>query len=153
VDKAPTTHHSGARFEKFCEGRLLNEYARHHTRICGIFLSVIISGTKACDRHSRRRADTTAQMLRRLLHYSQYVNLRRCTSSIWPVRTCFFGWNPPGGAEYHRRHRRSAGTSAERRASSSFGQKIIEYLAKKEPSPNAAIPRGMNKALSESEAS
>ena len=33
----------------------------------------------------------------------------------------------------------------------SFGQKIIEYLGEKRVHPNAAIPGGMNKALSQAE--
>ena len=61
-------------FEKFCEGRLFNEMLVITPRICGICpVSHHLASAKACDAIIGVELTPTAEMLRRLMHYAQYV--------------------------------------------------------------------------------
>ena len=140
-------------FEKFCEGRLFNEMLVITPRICGICpVSHHLASAKACDAIIGVELTPTAQMLRRLIHYAQYVQSHALHFFYLASPDLLFGMESDPAA------RNVIGVIAAQPELAlkgvhlrSFGQKIIEYLGEKRVHPNAAIPGGMNKALSEAE--
>ena len=153
VDKAHLHITQVRGFEKFCEGRLFNEMLVITPRICGICpVSHHLASAKACDAIIGVELTPTAQMLRRLLHYAQYVQSHALHFFYLASPDLLFGMESDPAA------RNIIGVIAAQPELAlkgvhlrSFGQKIIEYLGEKRVHPNAAIPGGMNKALSEAE--
>jgi NAD-reducing hydrogenase large subunit len=136
-------------FEKFCEGRLFNEMPVITPRICGICpVSHHLASAKAGDAIMGITLTPTAQMLRRLLHYAQYVQSHALHFFYLASPDLLFGM----GSDPAKRN--IIGVIQEKPELArkgikirSFGQKIIEMLGEKRVHPNAAIPGGMNHAL------
>lgn len=137
-------------FEKFCEGRPYWEMPVMTSRICGICpVSHHLASAKACDVIMGVQLTPTAEMLRRLLHMAQFTQSHALH---------FFHLASPDllfGMESDPAKRNVMGVIAANPELAkkgirmrAFGQKIIEALGNKKVHPNAAIPGGMNKALS-----
>jgi NAD-reducing hydrogenase large subunit len=140
-------------FEKFCEGRLFNEMGIITPRICGICpVSHHLAAAKAGDAILGVELTPTAVMLRRLLHYSQMLQSHALHFFYLASPDLLFGMESDPAT---RNIIGVIGAEPELAKKGvflrSFGQKIIEYLGEKRVHPNAAIPGGMNKALSQAE--
>jgi NAD-reducing hydrogenase large subunit len=140
-------------FEKFCEGRLYNEMLAITPRICGICpVSHHLAAAKACDEIMGVELTPTATMLRRLLHYAQILQSHALHFFYLASPDLLFGM------ESDPANRNIIGVIAAQPELArkgihlrSFGQQIIESLGEKKIHPNAAIPGGMNRALSQAE--
>lgn len=137
-------------FEKFCEGRLFWEMPVITPRICGICpVSHHLAAAKAGDALLGVELTPTAELLRQLLHMAQYLQ----SHSLH-----FFHLASPDlllGMDADPAIRNVVGVIMQKPELAvkgvrlrAFGQKIIETLGTKRVHPNAAIPGGMNKALS-----
>jgi NAD-reducing hydrogenase large subunit len=140
-------------FEKFCEGRLFNEMGIITPRICGICpVSHHLAAAKAGDAILGVELTPTAVMLRRLLHYSQMLQSHALHFFYLASPDLLLGMDSDPAL---RNIIGIIGAQPELAKKGvflrSFGQKIIEYMGEKRVHPNAAIPGGMNKALSQAE--
>jgi NAD-reducing hydrogenase large subunit len=149
VDKAHLHITQVRGFEKFCEGRLFNEMPVITPRICGICpVSHHLASAKACDAILGVKLTPTAEMLRRLLHLAQYVQSHALHFFYLASPDLLFGMDSDPATRniigVIAAHPELAKKGVKLR---SFGQKIIEMLGEKRVHPNAAIPGGMNKAL------
>ncbi len=137
-------------FEKFCEGRLFWEMPLITARICGICpVSHHLASAKAGDAILGVTLTPTAEKLRRLIHMAQLVQSHALH---------FFHLASPDllfGMDADPTKRNVMGLIAEKPDIAvkgvklrAFGQKIIEMMGNKRVHPNAAIPGGMNRALS-----
>ncbi len=137
-------------FEKFCEGRLFWEMPVITARICGICpVSHHLASAKAGDAILGVKLTPTAEMLRRLIHMAQIVQSHALHFFHLASPDLLFGMDADPAK------RNIMGLIAEKPEIArkgiklrAFGQKIIEMLGDKRVHPNAAIPGGMNKALS-----
>jgi len=137
-------------FEKFCEGRLFWEMPVITARICGICpVSHHLASAKAGDVILGVKLTPTAEMLRRLIHMAQIVQSHALHFFHLASPDLLFGMDADPAK------RNIMGLIAEKPEIArkgvklrAFGQKIIEMLGDKRVHPNAAIPGGMNKALS-----
>ena len=137
-------------FEKFCEGRPYWEMPIITERICGICpVSHNLASAKAGDAIVGIKLTNTAQLLRRLLHMAQLVQSHALHFFYLASPDLLLGMdsdpakrNIIGIIEANPELARK-GVKVR-----SFGQGIIEALGDKKVHPNAAIPGGMNKALS-----
>ena len=137
-------------FEKFCEGRLLWEMPVITPRICGICpVSHHLASAKAGDALLGVELTPTAKMLRQLLHMAQYLQSHSLHFFHLASPDLLFGMDADPAI------RNIIGVIAEKPELAvkgvglrAFGQKMIEELGDKRVHPNAAIPGGMNKALS-----
>jgi len=136
-------------FEKFSEGRLFSEMPMITPRICGICpVSHHLASAKACDAILGVQLTPTAEKLRRLLHMAQYVQSHALHFFHLASPDLLLGMDADPAirnvfgviAEYPELATKGVMLRA-------FGQKIIEMLGKKRVHPNAAIPGGMNHAL------
>jgi len=149
VDKAQLHITQVRGFEKFCEGRLFSEMPVITPRICGICpVSHHLASAKAGDAILGIKLTPTAQMLRRLLHYAQYVQSHALHFFYLASPDLLFGMDADPAK------RNIIGVIQEKPELArkgvkirAFGQKIIEMLGEKRVHPNAAIPGGMNRAL------
>ncbi|MBM4443866.1 MAG: Ni/Fe hydrogenase subunit alpha [Chloroflexi bacterium] len=139
--------------EKFCEGRLFWEMPLITARVCGICpVSHHLAAAKAGDAILGVELPPAAKRLRELLHMAQYVQ----SHSLH-----FFHLASPDlllGMDADPAKRNVIGLIAEKPEIAvkgvmlrKFGQELIEALGGKKVHPNAAIPGGMNKALSHAE--
>lgn len=136
-------------FEKFCEGRLIWEMPIITPRICGICpVSHHLAASKAGDMILGVKLTPTAEMLRRLLHLSQYVQSHALHFFYLASPDLLFGMESDPAT------RNIVGVIAAMPELAkkgvrirSFGQKIIEYMGGKRVHPDAAIPGGMTRAL------
>jgi NAD-reducing hydrogenase large subunit len=151
VDKAHLHITQVRGFEKFCEGRLFNEMLVITPRICGICpVSHHLAAAKACDEILGVKLTPTAEMLRRLLQYAQYVQSHALHFFYLASPDLLFGMDSDPAmrnvigviAKHPELAKKGVGLR-------SFGQGIIEMLGDRKVHPNAAIPGGMNKPLSE----
>ena len=137
-------------FEKFCEGRPFWEMPVITSRICGICpVSHHLASAKAGDALLGVEIPPTAKMLRRLMHMAQILQSHSLHFFHLASPDLLFGMD----AEPARRN--IIGLISERPEIAlkgvglrRFGQEILEMLGGKKVHPNAAIPGGMNKALS-----
>ncbi len=137
-------------FEKFCEGRLFWEMPVITSRICGICpVSHHLASAKAGDALLGVELTPTAQKLRRLLHLAQFLQSHSLHFFHLASPDLLFGMDADPAI------RNIIGVIAEKPELAvkgvklrAFGQKLIEELGNKKVHPNAAIPGGMNKALS-----
>jgi NAD-reducing hydrogenase large subunit len=137
-------------FEKFCEGRLFWEMPVITSRICGICpVSHHLASAKAGDAILGVELTPTAKMLRQLMHMAQIVQSHSLHFFHLASPDLLFGMD----AEPAKRN--VMGLIAEKPDIAvkgvklrGFGQKILEKLGGKKVHPNAAIPGGMNHALS-----
>ena len=137
-------------FEKFCEGRLFWEMPVITPRICGICpVSHHLASAKAGDALLGVELTPTAKMLRQLLHMAQYLQSHSLHFFHLASPDLLFGMDADPAI------RNVIGVIAEKPELAvkgvglrAFGLKIIEELGDKRVHPNAAIPGGMNKALS-----
>ncbi len=139
--------------EKFCEGRLFWEMPLITARVCGICpVSHHLAAAKAGDAILGVELPPAAKRLRELLHMAQFVQ----SHSLH-----FFHLASPDlllGMDADPARRNVIGLIAEKPEIAvkgvmlrKFGQELIEALGGKKVHPNAAIPGGMNKALSPAE--
>ena len=137
-------------FEKFCEGRLFWEMPVITSRICGICpVSHHLASVKAGDAILGVELTPTAKMLRQLMHMAQIVQSHSLHFFHLASPDFLFGMDAEPAkrnimgviAEKPEIARKGVGLRA-------FGQRILEMLGDKKVHPNAAIPGGMNKALS-----
>ena len=140
-------------FEKFCEGRLFNEMPLITPRICGICpVSHHLAANKAGDAILGIELPPTATMLRRLLHNAQMLQSHALHFFYLASPDLLFGMESDPATRniigVIGAHPELAKKGVFLR---SFGQKIIEYQGEKRVHPNAAVPGGMNKALSQAE--
>ncbi len=137
-------------FEKFCEGRLFWEMPVITSRICGICpVSHNLASAKAGDAILGVKLTPAAERLRRLIHMAQIVQSHALHFFHLASPDLLFGMDADPAK------RNIMGLIAEKPEIArkgvklrAFGQKIIEMLGDKRVHPNAAIPGGMNKALS-----
>ena len=137
-------------FEKFCEGRLFWEMPVITSRICGICpVSHHLASAKAGDALLGVELTPTAKMLRQLIHMAQFLQSHSLHFFHLASPDLLFGMDADPAI------RNIVGVIAEKPELAvkgvglrAFGQKIIEELGDKRVHPNAAIPGGMNKALS-----
>jgi len=137
-------------FEKFCEGRLFWEMPVITARICGICpVSHHLASAKAGDVILGVKLTPAAERLRRLIHMAQIVQSHALHFFHLASPDLLFGMDADPAK------RNIMGLIAEKPEIAikgvklrAFGQKIIETLGDKRVHPNAAIPGGMNKALS-----
>ena len=150
VDKARFHVTQVRGFEKFCEGRLFWEMPVITSRICGICpVSHHLASAKAGDVILGVNLTPTAERLRRLIHMAQLVQSHALHFFYLASPDLLFGMDADPAK------RNIMGVIAEMPEIAkkgvklrAFGQKIIEMLGDKRVHPNAAIPGGMNKALS-----
>lgn len=150
VDKARLHVTQVRGFEKFCEGRLFWEMPVITARICGICpVSHHLASAKAGDVILGVKLTPAAEMLRRLIHMAQIVQSHALHFFHLASPDLLFGMDADPAK------RNIMGLIAEKPEIArkgvklrAFGQKIIEMLGDKRVHPNAAIPGGMNKALS-----
>ena len=150
VDKARFHVTQVRGFEKFCEGRLFWEMPVITARICGICpVSHHLASAKAGDVILGVKLTPTAEMLRRLIHMAQIVQSHALHFFHLASPDLLFGMDADPAK------RNIMGLIAEKPEFArkgikirAFGQKIIEMLGDKRVHPNAAVPGGMNKALS-----
>ena len=150
VDKAGFHVTQVRGFEKFCEGRLFWEMPVITSRICGICpVSHHLASAKAGDVILGVKLTPTAERLRRLIHMAQLVQSHALHFFYLASPDLIFGMDADPAK------RNIMGVIAEMPEIAkkgvklrAFGQKIIEMLGDKRVHPNAAIPGGMNKALS-----
>ena len=137
-------------FEKFCEGRPFWEMPLITARICGICpVSHHLASAKAGDAILGVQLTPTAQKLRRLIHMAQLVQSHALHFFHLASPDLLFGMDADPAkrnvmgliAELPEAAKKGVKTRA-------FGQKIIEKMGDKRVHPNAAIPGGMNRALS-----
>ena len=150
VDKAHLHITQVRGFEKFCEGRLFNEMPVITPRICGICpVSHHLAAAKACDAILGVKLTPTAEMLRRLMHLAQILQSHALHFFYLASPDLLFGMDSDPATRniigVIGAHPELAKKGIKLR---SFGQTIIEMLGEKKVHPNAAIPGGMNKALS-----
>ncbi len=137
-------------FEKFCEGRVFWEMPVITPRICGICpVSHHLGAVKAGDAILGVELTRPAKLLRELLHMGQYIQSHALH---------FFHLASPDlliGMDADPAKRNVIGLIAEKPELAtkgvklrSFGQTIIQSLGGKKVHPNAAVPGGMNTALS-----
>ncbi len=137
-------------FEKFCEGRLFWEMPVITSRICGICpVSHHLASVKAGDALLGVELTPTAKMLRQLIHMAQILQSHSLHFFHLASPDLLFGMDADPAI------RNIVGVIAEKPELAikgvrlrGFGQKIIEMLGDKKVHPNAAIPGGMNRALS-----
>jgi len=137
-------------FEKFCEGRLFWEMPVITSRICGICpVSHHLASAKAGDDLLGVELTPTAKRLRQLIHMAQFLQSHSLHFFHLASPDLLFGMDADPAI------RNVIGVIAEMPDLAvtgvrlrAFGQKIIEELGDKRVHPNAAIPGGMNKALS-----
>lgn len=137
-------------FEKFCEGRLFWEMPLITARICGICpVSHHLASAKAGDAILGVELTPTAKKLRRLIHMAQIVQSHALHFFHLASPDLLFGMDADPAK------RNVMGLIAEKPDIAvkgvklrAFGQKIIEMMGNKRIHPNAAIPGGMNRALS-----
>ena len=137
-------------FEKFCEGRLFWEMPVITPRICGICpVSHHLASAKAGDAILGVELTPTAEMLRRLIHMAQFVQSHALHFFHLASPDFLFGMDADPAK------RNIMGIIAEMPEIAkkgvkirAFGQKIIAALGNTRVHPNAAVPGGMNKALS-----
>ena len=137
-------------FEKFCEGRLFWEMPLITARICGICpVSHHLASAKAGDAILGVTLTPTAEKLRRLIHMAQLVQSHALHFFHLASPDLLFGMDADPAK------RNVMGLIAEKPDIAvkgvklrAFGQKIIEMMGNKRVHPNAAIPGGMNRALS-----
>jgi NAD-reducing hydrogenase large subunit len=136
-------------FEKFSEGRMFWEMPVITPRICGICpVSHHLASAKAGDAILGVKLTPTAEKLRRLIHMAQYVQSHALHFFHLASPDLLFGMDADPAK------RNVVGVIMEMPELATkgvmlraFGQKIIEMLGKKKVHPNAAIPGGMNHAL------
>jgi len=137
-------------FEKFCEGRLFWEMPVITARICGICpVSHHLASAKAGDALLGVELTPTAKLLRQLLHMAQFLQSHSLHFFHLASPDLLFGMDADPAI------RNIVGVIAEKPELATkgvmlraYGQKIIEALGDKRVHPNAAIPGGVNKALS-----
>jgi len=136
-------------FEKFCEGRLFWEMPVITNRICGICpVSHHLASAKAGDAILGVKLTPAAEKLRRLIHMAQLVQSHALHFFYLASPDLLLGMD----SDPAKRNIIGVIEEAPELAKKgvmlrSFGQKIIEALGDKRVHPNAAIPGGMNKAL------
>jgi NAD-reducing hydrogenase large subunit len=136
-------------FEKFSEGRMFWEMPVITPRICGICpVSHHLASAKAGDAILGVELTPTAEKLRRLIHMAQMVQSHALHFFHLASPDLLFGMDADPAK------RNVVGVIMEMPELATkgvmlraFGQKIIEMLGKKKVHPNAAIPGGMNHAL------
>ncbi|MBM3133383.1 MAG: Ni/Fe hydrogenase subunit alpha, partial [Chloroflexi bacterium] len=137
-------------FEKFCEGRLFWEMPVITPRICGICpVSHHLASAKACDALLGVEIPPAARLLRELMQMAQYVQSHALHFFYLASPDLLLGMDAPPAkrnvvgiiGEYPELARKGVGLRR-------FGQEIIQTLGEKRVHPNAAIPGGMNTALS-----
>lgn len=146
VDRATLNIMEFRAFEKFLEGRPIEEAPNIVTRICGICpVSHHLASAKACDRAVGVRPTETATKLRELMHMGQYIHNH-------PLHILFlagpdFLLEDVGPAERNavgllKAHPEFASKAIEVRA---FGQKIVEITGGSAIHPTTSLPGGISK--------
>lgn len=136
-------------FEKFCEGRLFWEMPLITNRICGICpVSHHLASAKAGDAILGVKLTPAAEKLRRLIHMAQLLQSHALHFFYLASPDLLLGMDSDPAT---RNIIGVIGAMPELAKKGvmlrSFGQRIIEALGDKRVHPNAAIPGGMNKAL------
>lgn len=146
VDRATLNIMEFRGFEKFLEGRPIEEAPNIVTRICGICpVSHHLVSAKACDRAVGVSPTETATKLRELMHMGQYIHNH-------PLHILFLGGpdfllEDVGPTERNmvgllKAHPELASKAIEVRA---FGQKIVEIAGGSAIHPTTSLPGGISK--------
>lgn len=137
-------------YERFCQGRPMEEMPAITQRICGICpVSHQLGSAKACDAILGLEIPETARLLRELLHMGQYIQSHALHFFHLASPDLLLGWDSeptkrnvlvvlqefPEAAHQGIRLRR-------------FGQEIIQALGGKKIHPVFAVPGGVSDALS-----
>lgn len=76
-------------YERFCQGRPMEEMPAITQRICGICpVSHQLASAKACDAIMDVRIPEAARLLRELIHMGQYIQSHALHFFTWRVRIC-----------------------------------------------------------------
>ena len=137
-------------FEKFCEGQVFWEMPVLTPRICGICpVSHQLGSAKACDAILGVELTRPGKLLRELLHLGQYIQSHALHFFHLASPDLLLGMDSDPAT---RNVIGLIGVNPELAVKGvkmrSLGQTIIKKLGGKKVHPNAAVPGGMNTALS-----
>src|SRR5689334_6795232 len=136
-------------FEKFCEGRPLDEMPALMARICGICpVSHLVASAKACDALLAVRIPTTAANLRRILNLAQIIQSHALSFFYLSSPDLLLGMD----ADPARRNLFGVAQTQPELARDGvrlrqIGQQIIELLGGKRIHPGWVVPGGVSEPL------
>jgi NAD-reducing hydrogenase large subunit len=136
-------------FEKFCEGRHFTEMPTLTERICGICpVSHHLASAKAGDAILGVQLPPTARKLRELMHMGQYIQSHGMSFFHLSAPDLLLGFDADP-ATRNVVGLIMANPDLGRRAIRlrQYGQEVIAKVAGRRVHPNAAVPGGLNKAL------
>lgn len=136
-------------FEKFCEGRHFTEMPTLTERICGICpVSHHLASVKAGDAILGVQPPPAARKLRELMHMGQYIQSHGMSFFHLSAPDLLLGFDADP-ATRNVLGLIAANPDLARRAIRlrQYGQEIIAKTAGRKIHPNAAVPGGINKAL------
>lgn len=137
-------------YERFCQGRPMEEMAAITQRICGICpVSHQLGSAKACDAILGVEIPPTAKLLRELLHMGQFIQSHALHFFHLASPDLLLGWD----AEPSRRNVVGVVQEFPEAALKGirlrrFGQEIIRTLGGKKVHPIFAVPGGVSDPLS-----
>lgn len=136
-------------FEKFCEGRHFAEMPTLTERICGICpVSHHLASAKACDALLGVQPPPTARKLRELMHMGQFIQSHGMSFFHLSAPDLLLGFDADPAIR-NVVGLISANPDVGRKAIRlrQYGQEVIAKVAGRKIHPNAAVPGGINKAL------
>ena len=140
-------------FEKFCEGRLLNEMPSITPRICGICpVSHHLASAKATDAVLGLTPPPTANLLRELMHHGQIVQSHAMHFFELAGPDLILGFDAdPAIRNVVGLAQADADLTMKAINIRKFGQEIIATLGGRRIHPTFAVPGGVNKTLTAAE--
>lgn len=137
-------------FEKFCEGRPIDEMPSLVERICGICpVSHSLASARACDNILGVRVPETARKLRRLLNCAEFIQSHALSFFYLSSPDLILGMDAPAAERnilgLAQRYPALARDGIRLRR---IGQQIIEGFAGKRIHPSWVVPGGVNAPLS-----
>ncbi len=136
-------------FEKFCEGRYFTEMPVITPRICGICpVSHTLASVKACEKIMRLSVPPAADLLRRVLHYGQFVASHALSFFHLSSPDMLLGWDSDPAQRnilgVAARHPDIALKGIRLRK---FGQEVSQRLTGKKIHTAGVVPGGMASPL------
>ncbi len=137
-------------YERFCEGRPLEEMPIITQRICGICpVSHQIASAKACDAILGVEIPETAKLLRKLLHMGQFIQSHALHFFYLASPDLLLGWDAdPAVRNVVGVINKFPEIALKGIRLRKFGQEIIQALGGKKIHPSFAMPGGVNSPLS-----
>ena len=137
-------------YERFCEGRPLEEMPIITQRICGICpVSHQLASAKACDAILGVEIPETAKLLRKLLHMGQFIQSHALHFFHLASPDLLLGWDAdPAVRNVVGVNNKFPEIVLKGIRLRKFGQEIIQALGGKKIHPSFAMPGGVNSPLS-----